>query len=274
MRLRNSWALSFMKKSRVGGAPPPAPGAWEPDNLAVPPAAWYDADALTGADGSNVSPWTDRGANGHNAVLAAGAAPILRYASLNGRKTVEFTGSTGAAKLDITTGLLNSSATGSFYAVFQIVADPPAAGGNAGPVFQANAGGNVNSHHPWTDGNFYEAFGAASGTERKIANPAPLFTTARIYNCDSWTEYRARIDGTVFITDATHTTGFGTVTRNLGYNPVPSYLSGKIAEIVVFNYVLTQAEREQVEGYLAHKWFGAGASNNLPAGHPYKDTAP
>jgi hypothetical protein len=24
------------------------------------PVAWYDADALTGADGSNVSTWTDR----------------------------------------------------------------------------------------------------------------------------------------------------------------------------------------------------------------------
>jgi hypothetical protein len=38
--------------------------------------------------------------------------------------------------------------------------------------------------------------------------------------------------------------------------------------------VLGTSDREKLEGYLAHKWQGAGANNNLPAGHPYKSVPP
>ena len=40
-----------------------------------------------------------------------------------------------------------------------------------------------------------------------------------------------------------------------------------IGEIVVFNRVLTQTEREQMQGYLSWKW---GLVSKLPSGHPYK----
>jgi hypothetical protein len=47
--------------------------------------------------------------------------------------------------------------------------------------------------------------------------------------------------------------------------------SGDLAEVVIFNSVLTTTNREKVEGYLAHKW---GIQSTLPANHPYKTTAP
>jgi hypothetical protein len=34
---------------------------------------------------------------------------------------------------------------------------------------------------------------------------------------------------------------------------------------------MTTADRQRVEGYLAHKW---GLTANLPADHPYKNAAP
>ena len=42
-------------------------------------------------------------------------------------------------------------------------------------------------------------------------------------------------------------------------------------EVVVLPTIPTDAEREKLEGYLAHKW---GLSANLPDGHPYKNAAP
>lgn len=44
-----------------------------------------------------------------------------------------------------------------------------------------------------------------------------------------------------------------------------------ISEIVCCPANLPTTDRQKVEGYLAHKW---GLTANLPAGHPYKTTAP
>jgi hypothetical protein len=49
------------------------------------------------------------------------------------------------------------------------------------------------------------------------------------------------------------------------------YWSGPIAEVVVLSQTMTTADRQRVEGYLAHKW---GLTANLPAGHPYTTTPP
>lgn len=49
-------------------------------------------------------------------------------------------------------------------------------------------------------------------------------------------------------------------------------LDGYIAEVIfVVNQVLTAADRQKLEGYLAHKW---GLEANLPVGHPYKVSPP
>jgi hypothetical protein len=43
-------------------------------------------------------------------------------------------------------------------------------------------------------------------------------------------------------------------------------LNGVIYEVIVFNTALTTSQRQQVEGYLAHKW---GLTSSLPSKHPY-----
>ena len=48
-------------------------------------------------------------------------------------------------------------------------------------------------------------------------------------------------------------------------------VSGNLYEAVIFNTVLTDSQRQQMEGYLAWKW---GLQSNLPAGHPYLSAAP
>ena len=49
------------------------------------------------------------------------------------------------------------------------------------------------------------------------------------------------------------------------------YLNGQLAEILVYPTVLSEADRQNVEGYLAHKW---GMTGSLPSDHPYKTVAP
>lgn len=57
------------------------------------------------------------------------------------------------------------------------------------------------------------------------------------------------------------------VFTNRGQNAYPA---GQLAEIVVCTDVSTTT-RQKIEGYLAHKW---GLTSDLPAGHPYKTSAP
>jgi len=48
-------------------------------------------------------------------------------------------------------------------------------------------------------------------------------------------------------------------------------MTGNIAEVIVYNTALSDADRQKVEGYLAHKW---GLTAKLPADHPYKSDPP
>jgi hypothetical protein len=48
-------------------------------------------------------------------------------------------------------------------------------------------------------------------------------------------------------------------------------LLGTIAEVVMFAGVVSDSNRQRIEGYLAWKW---GLTANLPAGHPYKTIGP
>lgn len=54
-------------------------------------------------------------------------------------------------------------------------------------------------------------------------------------------------------------------------SPGGNYGSGDVGEILVFKQALTNAQREQVEGYLAWKW---GAVDSLNVRHPYKTFPP
>ena len=47
--------------------------------------------------------------------------------------------------------------------------------------------------------------------------------------------------------------------------------TGDICEVCIFDNHPATADRERIEGYLAHKW---GVAANLPAGHPYETSAP
>lgn len=55
----------------------------------------------------------------------------------------------------------------------------------------------------------------------------------------------------------------------LGNNVFP--LVGTIAEVVLFAGILSDSDRQKVEGYLAHKW---GLDAGLPSDHPYKNYGP
>tara|TARA_R110001592_G_scaffold102305_2_gene288946 strand:+ start:1345 stop:4500 length:3156 start_codon:yes stop_codon:yes gene_type:complete len=70
------------------------------------------------------------------------------------------------------------------------------------------------------------------------------------------------------IGDGGYTSGF---TLGANWSATADFYGGDIAEIVIVEGTLRTQGREKVEGYLAHAW---GLESELPAGHPYKTSAP
>ena len=105
------------------------------------------------------------------------------------------------------------------------------------------------------------------------ASPTSLFTTdARAVTNTTFNSVFMPTAPSVFLLSVS---GIGGLTRYQGicYDRLGVHIGwcGDLAEVVIFNSTLTVANREKVEGYLAHKW---GIQSTLPANHPYRNTAP
>ena len=57
----------------------------------------------------------------------------------------------------------------------------------------------------------------------------------------------------------------------MGRDNDPRQWEGSVQEVLVYSSVITTAERQAIEGYMAHKW---GLTSLLDASHPYKTLAP
>jgi hypothetical protein len=82
---------------------------------------------------------------------------------------------------------------------------------------------------------------------------------------------RSPLGGPFTTTSLTTPATFGNVVRIGSRFAAGSSWFGKISEVLFYNNVLSNAERQQVEGYLAAKW---GMRSLLPATHPYSNTYP
>jgi hypothetical protein len=61
------------------------------------------------------------------------------------------------------------------------------------------------------------------------------------------------------------------VGRTRNSSGAPNVAGNHIGEILLYNAALSTIERQQVEGYLAHKW---GLQGSLPTSHPYRSIKP
>ena len=80
-------------------------------------------------------------------------------------------------------------------------------------------------------------------------------------------------DLTKLVTDNTsaHNSNYQPSKLSLGaYSNVSEASKGEVAELIAFDSVLSTADRQKIEGYLAHKW---GLSSILPNTHPAKSAS-
>jgi hypothetical protein len=227
---------------------------------------WVDAaDTSTiTLSGSSVTAVRDKAQN--ITLTTQGTSSLLTLSnSINSTQTLHFNNSAGNSVY--LRGTLSNLTTGSFFVVWRAAAQLSAdfralyawqsQGGLNFPVF-----GYVNSltvvapyttfvgagtpTNTVTAGTNYLTFYSWTGTTTNVGfnGATPTAGTQSAYSSSS----------SVF-----------TIMGELGASLATC--TGFIGEMIFYNTVLSGQQRQQVEGYLAHKW---GLTSNLPGSHPYK----
>jgi hypothetical protein len=205
---------------------------------------WLKADAGVAAD---MSTWADQSGNDNNATQAnPSQRPTLVTNALNGLPVMHFDASQ-QQYLQLPNVMASAtSPTGEATAgeIFMVVRSTGATGSLGG------WGGIYGSYYPY-NGNIYDDFGTNVWTS--LGQPAQDITQYQLYNISSSSsEWTQRFNGLVNYDRLVNTVSFRASPVLGTSNNI--FLSGDIAEIIVYNQVLTQAQRDTVNTYLGSKY--------------------
>ena len=242
---------------------------WTPSDLGTGIlTAWYKADSIKQADGSAVASWVDSSGNSNTVAQGVGVRqPTLQTNELHGRNIIRFDGTNDIltdgdiADLDVGTGdiwmacVFKSTDNSAVQFIFEKGNNQFGLVATSVGILQARMGGNSNvpqqSSGNWSRTEFLMVTASrVSSTCNGFLNGSDMTTTG--------TTNTGSINNSNFLD-----IGAGSV----GGQP----MLGDIAEILIGGATLTSSDRQDIEGYLAHKW---GMTANLPSDHPYKSLPP
>jgi hypothetical protein len=256
-------------------------GLWNPSSLS--PYMWYDAAVNTSItlSGTNVTEWRDLSGNALHMTGQAGDGtnyPKYTGTSLNGFTTMAIDCTTSFRWFQ-NTGV---SITGNKLTVFSVHKNTfPGTGRVVFSRVFSMAILNTNQDYNATTTIAPLLYGTTAGKISLYYNGTDR-TNATVTS-DTYLVAASRRDaGTASLwvngTKATDGTGLGTTNFNIttvrmgtDMSNADSGMRGALAEQIVFRTNLTDAQCDQVNGYLAWKW---GLNGNLPNAHAYKNTPP
>lgn len=249
---------------------------WTPKDLGSTLKIWLDAsDSTTITESSNaVSNWADKSGNGNDLAQATGAdQPTYTTNSLNGLAVVKF-------QLDrMTRSDIFGGSTSDMHCLF-------IARTNSNPTqdtgeISFNGTDYTNSNRftfsipSRSIGDWYIDLGGVTTNRVGSTTTADRVTTLSTLivhgykdstsgKCGAWFN-----GGTTKLSsgNTSATTSGGIVLGGVGNRAV----NWDLAEFVLCNAKLADADKDRVEGYFAWKW---GVTSNLPSGHAYKNSAP
>jgi len=212
---------------------------------------WLRGDFGVTADGSNrVSNWLDESGSGNSATQSStGNQPALVSNAMYGKSVLHFDGANSA--LNVPYFLQSATAAEAFVVLRAASAQP---GGNHGLW---SMGSNFRNAYPQTDGQIVDDFG--SGNYYFSGTPVTPITDQHLYSVvSSSTEWTSRINGAIQFTTASNTVGFwpwpviGSGGAVSGYGS--TNFDGDIAEVLIYDHALSQADRDAVTAYCKAKY--------------------
>lgn len=244
---------------------------WTPAFLSA--TAWFDASnaaSISHTSGA-VSQWNDlSGSNNHLVQATSTARPTTGTVSINGRNAIDFDGTSDV--MAMASNPFSPTINDAMIIMVHRVESTTAQGVLFSLSGSETAANRWQSHCPWSDGTLYFDTGNSTGANRvSAAYGATVNDVAMVSFYGSTTNNVQQVhkNGTLLIGDAT---GHAVATAgNPAIGAMSTFQNTSIAEVIMIRGTVSAATREQLEGYLAHKW---GLTANLPAGHPYKSAAP
>jgi hypothetical protein len=259
---------------------------WTPSSLGAALRLWYDAaDAATiTASGSplRVSAWNDKSGNNHHLVQAtASYQPQYQATGLLGKGAVVSDLTSTGDRLMATSGTVPFTGTG--VSMFG-VGVPTNASGPSGWQLAYLLRSNTGSEFLYY-ANTYFAIANKTLDMMPIARPVPGWDYNETQAIVGW--IKPAIFESIIDSSSVHSFywngdpqlvskrgTFSTFTVSVRLFDFLWAWGGPVGEIIVTTTALSDSDRRKVEGYLAHKWWGPGLANELPYGHPWKDTPP
>ena len=240
---------------------------WDPSQLATLE-AWYDADAITGvSNGSDIGTWTDSSGNGYTASSFGGA--IYTANSQNGLPAIVYDG-TSNARIYVTNTNMVSGASDMW--MYMVGDTDPSPTPQPVTISRTSTGDTLVAFHFRSSNDLWFRYNGSS-----LAN-----TTASGYATSGWKITGMRTESSTLY-GYQDGDSLSLVNPSIT-NPLPTQtaaalmlggrlgnVSDTIGEVLIGVGVLSDSDREKVDGYLAHKW---GLTANLPVSHPYKSSAP
>ena len=259
---------------------------------------WLDAadsSTVTTVSG-NVSQWDDKSSNGRNATQATAAnRPVYQSGAQNGLNVIRFTAASLHFLTAGTTSTWNFMHNGTASSAF-IVVKTAATGDNPNTQYQYLSTGGIPTTIGWglyyddrVSNSFNNALGcqigkgtapnAAVTVSNNQVTPGSYNIIGNYVDADNATlanRIKSRINGgSDFGSNTSNgvaSTSNSTYALDIGQFPGGfRSLLGDVCEILILSSQPGTTDRQKIEGYLAHKW---GLTANLPAGHPYENSAP
>ncbi|MDR0353471.1 MAG: fibronectin type III domain-containing protein, partial [Opitutaceae bacterium] len=241
---------AMMQTSAASASEPPAPPT---DGLRL----WLKADAGVETDANGkISEWADQsGLNNHATQTNANNRPEVVAGALNGLSVVKFDAAK-SQRLSLPNYLMNGAEAGEAFVVLKAASATPSAGRSL--WLMGSYGNNFSNYYPYTNGTLADYFGA--GTQRSLGAPVADITQWHVYNVSSKAgEWVARLNGAAQHRAATNTV-YWPAAPLLGGNGSNAFFDGGIAEVLVFDKVLSAAERATMQDYLVGRHRLAGTS--------------
>lgn len=250
---------------------------WTPSLLKEKVTHWYDAkDASTFTlTGATVNEWRDKSGNGRhlNSNIFPPDSPAYGATAFNGQPGVDYTGYKWQDTFPSSTGQ-----SGEYVLTFFMAHEWGNDGQTNGRMFAHGAENNSDAFHYKRGSSPTNGYLALEGAEESFyegwTTSPKISSGGKFGNTPS--DYKLWHDGNLLTKSSQGPDGTqNTTSSSLKINAGGNYQvrnDQRIGEMVFcFGYALSDAERQTVEGYLAHRWALAGA---LPSGHPYKLVAP
>lgn len=238
---------------------------------------WFDAADITTFtfNGSAVSSWRDKSANGYSVGQATGGnQPTYATNLLNGLPGIQLSLSTYLYQLGSNMPNFASASAITVFIVAKNGSSYPSGGWNIVNTMYFTGGSGATLRYHFSFG-----YGATNGVTLYVSNTQIGQTTAVPLNTNAIIGFTASAAGENIDVN-------GTITNYAGVAPISAadstwFIFGDargtlVADVNIYEFVgysttLTTAQRQQVEGYLAWKW---GLVSNLPSTHAYKSFPP